>query len=134
MNASSYWDGTAIAPCHRKADIRTLQIATARSNYAGIFAAAISVSYERIVRPRPHAIYEYLRDTKKNEPTWLAEKIKVGNPAARDRRSRTQNQQKSPQALELFASVYGAEAGNLAPNRVSRWTESTSPAALLPKL
>ena len=42
----------------------------------------LHVSYERIVSgPGLHAIYEYLRDTKKNEPTWLSEKIKAGDPA-----------------------------------------------------
>jgi glucokinase len=43
----------------------------------------LHVSYERILSgPGLHAIYEFLRDTKKNEPTWLMEKIKAGNPAA----------------------------------------------------
>ena len=28
------------------------------------------------------SVYEFLRDAKKNEPTWLAEKIKAGDPAA----------------------------------------------------
>ena len=39
----------------------------------------LHVSYERLLSgPGLHAIYEYLRDTKKNEPTWLAEKVKAG--------------------------------------------------------
>jgi glucokinase len=76
----------------------------------------LHVSYERIVSgPGLHAIYEYLRDTKKNEPTWLAEKIKVGNPAAEIADAGLKGQAEiAKQALDLFASIYGAEAGNLA--------------------
>lgn len=76
----------------------------------------LHVSYERILSgPGLHAIYEYLRDTKKNEPTWLAEKIKVGNPAAEIADAGLKGQAEiATQALDLFASIYGAEAGNLA--------------------
>lgn len=76
----------------------------------------LHVSYERIVSgPGLHAIYEYVRDTKKNEPTWLAEKIKVGNPAAEIAEAGLKGQAEiATQALDLFASIYGAEAGNLA--------------------
>ena len=76
----------------------------------------LHVSYERVLSgPGLHAIYEYLRDTKKNEPTWLAEKIKAGNPAAEIAAAGLAGQAEiAKQALELFASIYGAEAGNLA--------------------
>jgi glucokinase len=76
----------------------------------------LHVSYERVLSgPGLHAIYEFLRDTKKNEPTWLAEKIKVGNPAAEIAQAGLQDQADiAKQALELFVSIYGAEAGNLA--------------------
>ncbi|MDK2744382.1 MAG: glucokinase [Nitrospira sp.] len=76
----------------------------------------LHVSYERILSgPGLHAIYEFLRDTKKNEPTWLAEKIKAGNPAAEIAQAGLQGQAEiAKQALDLFASIYGAEAGNLA--------------------
>lgn len=76
----------------------------------------LHVSYERILSgPGLHAIYEFLRDTKKNEPTWLAERIKAGNPAAEIAQAGLQGQAEiATQALELFASIYGAEAGNLA--------------------
>ena len=76
----------------------------------------LHVSYERVLSgPGLHAIYEYLRDTKKNEPTWLAEKIKVGNPAAEIAEAGLTGQAEiAKQALDLFASIYGAEAGNLA--------------------
>jgi glucokinase len=76
----------------------------------------LHVSYERVLSgPGLHAIYEYLRDTKKNEPTWLAEKIKAGDPAAEIAAAGLKGQAEiAEQALDLFASIYGAEAGNLA--------------------
>jgi glucokinase len=76
----------------------------------------LHVSYERVLSgPGLHAIYEYLRDTKKNEPTWLAEKIKVEDPAAAIAQAGLKGEAEiAQQALELFASIYGAEAGNLA--------------------
>lgn len=76
----------------------------------------LHVSYERLLSgPGLHAIYEYIRDTKKNEPTWLAEKIKAGNPAAEIAEAGLKGQAEiAKQALDLFASIYGAETGNLA--------------------
>lgn len=76
----------------------------------------LHVSYERLLSgPGLQAIYEYIRDTKKNEPTWLAEKIKAGNPAAEIAEAGLQGQAEiAKQTLDLFASIYGAEAGNLA--------------------
>ena len=74
------------------------------------------VSYERVVSGTGlHSIYEFLRDTKKNEPTWLAEKIKTGDPAAIIAEAGLKQQAEiAVHALDLFASIYGAEAGNLA--------------------
>ncbi|WHZ27430.1 MAG: Glucokinase [Nitrospira sp.] len=76
----------------------------------------LHVSNERILSgPGLYAIYEFLRDTKKNEPTWLAEKIRAGNPAAEIAQAGLQGQAEiATQTLDLFASIYGAEAGNLA--------------------
>jgi glucokinase len=76
----------------------------------------LHVSYERVISgPGLHAIYDYLRDTKKNEPTWLAEKIKVEDPAAAIAEAGLSGKVEiARQALDLFASIYGAEAGNLA--------------------
>ena len=75
------------------------------------------VSYERLVSgPGLVLVYEFLRDTgKSKEPSWLAEELRVGDPApiisqyALDGKS-----QLCLKALELFVSFYGAEAGNLA--------------------
>jgi glucokinase len=74
------------------------------------------VSYERVLSGMGlHAIYEFLRDTKRNEPTWLAEKIKVGDPPALIAEAGLKKQAEiAVQALDMFATIYGAEAGNLA--------------------
>ncbi|HXH85473.1 MAG TPA: glucokinase, partial [Nitrospira sp.] len=76
----------------------------------------LHVSYERVLSgPGLHAIYEYVRDTKKNEPTWLSEKIKAGDPAAEIAEAGLKGQAEiAKQTLDLLASIYGAEAGNLA--------------------
>ena len=75
------------------------------------------VSYERILSgPGLVNAYRFFRDREKGaEPAWLAEELRVGDPAAVI--SRNALDAKSPlclQALELFVSVYGAAAGNLA--------------------
>jgi glucokinase len=76
----------------------------------------LHVSYERVLSGSGlHAIYDYVRDSKKNEPTWLAEQIKAGDPAAAIAEAGLKGQAEiAKQALDLFASIYGAEAGNLA--------------------
>lgn len=113
-----FWDGKSYRPMPSEGghadfapndDLEIELLRYLRSQY-------LHVSYERILSgPGLHAIYEFLRDTKKNEPTWLAEKIKAGNPAAEIAQAGLQGQAEiAKQALELFASIYGAEAGNLA--------------------
>lgn len=76
----------------------------------------VHVSYERLLSgPGLQAIYEFLRDTKKNEPTWVAERLKVGDPAATIAEIGMSRQAEiCVQALDVFVSIYGAEAGNLA--------------------
>ena len=75
------------------------------------------VSYERLVSgPGLVNIYQFLRDTGKGEePPWLAEEMRHSEPAPVI--SQHAMDGKSPlclHALELFVSLYGAEAGNLA--------------------
>ena len=75
------------------------------------------VSCERLVSgPGLVNAYRFFRDREKGtEPAWLAEELRVGDPAAAISRNALEG--KSPlciQALELFVSVYGAAAGNLA--------------------
>lgn len=75
------------------------------------------VSYERLISgPGLFHIYCFFRDTGKGEePPWLAEQLRHGDPAPII--SQLAVDGKSPlcqQALELFVALYGAEAGNLA--------------------
>ncbi len=79
-------------------------------------AQYLHVSYERVLSGAGlHAIYEFLRDTKRNEPTWLAERLKVEDPAAVIAEvGLAGHADICKQALDLFAAIYGAEAGNLA--------------------
>ena len=76
----------------------------------------LHVSYERVLSgPGLHAIYQFLRDTKKNEPTWFAEKLPAGAPAALIAEAALAGKPEiCTQALSLFVSIYGAEAANLA--------------------
>lgn len=75
------------------------------------------VSYERILSgPGKFALYRFLRGVRGGaEPRWLTQAFRAGDPSAvvsemaLCRRSRV-----CLEALDVFVSVYGAEAGNLA--------------------
>ncbi|MFZ0798004.1 MAG: glucokinase [Terriglobales bacterium] len=74
------------------------------------------VSYERIVSgPGLVNVYLFLKDTHRgSEPQWLRDEIAAGDPAAAI--SRAAVSAKAPlaeQALDLWISIYGAEAGNM---------------------
>jgi glucokinase len=113
-----FWDGTRYKPMPSEgghadfapnSDNEIELLRHVRSQY-------LHVSYERVLSgPGLYAIYEYVRDTKKNEPTWLMEKIKAGDPAAEIAEAGLKGHAEiATQTLDLFASIYGAEAGNLA--------------------
>jgi glucokinase len=75
------------------------------------------VSYERIVSgPGLVNVFHFLRDTGRGtEPRWLSDEMLHSDPAAAISRAALEG--KCPlceQALDLFVSIYGAEAGNLA--------------------
>ena len=75
------------------------------------------VSYERIVSgPGLVNVYHFFRDTHRDEePAWLGEELAYGDAAATISRAAVSG--KSPlseHALDLWISIYGAEAGNLA--------------------
>ena len=75
------------------------------------------VSYERVLSgPGLHNLYLFLRDTGRGEePTWLAEQIVQGDPPAAISKSALEGTSEiCVQALDMFVSLYGAEAGNLA--------------------
>ena len=74
------------------------------------------VSYERVLSgPGLLNIYHFLRDTKRyEEPSWLGEQISGEGTAAVSRSGLEGKPEISVKALEIFCSIYGAEAGNLA--------------------
>jgi glucokinase len=75
------------------------------------------VSYERIVSgPGLVNVFQFLRDSGRgNEPKWLTDEMSHTDPAAAISRAALNGTcPLCEQALDLFVSVYGAEAGNLA--------------------
>lgn len=113
-----FWEGTSYRPMPSEgghadfAPNSDLEIELLRY----LRASYLHVSYERLLSgPGLHAIYEFLRDTKKNEPTWVAERVKAGDPASVIAEIGLAGQAEiCVQALDLFCTIYGAEAGNLA--------------------
>ncbi len=72
------------------------------------------VSYERVLSgPGLHNIYLFLRETGRGEePPWLAEQIAQGDPSAAISKSALEGTSGiCVQALDIFVSLYGAEAG-----------------------
>ena len=75
------------------------------------------VSYERILSgPGLVNVFEFLRDTGRGEqPQWLANEMASSDPAAAISNAALSGRSSlSERALQMFISVYGAEAGNLA--------------------
>ncbi len=75
------------------------------------------VSYERVLSgPGLYNVYRVLRDTGGlPEPSWLHDRIATGDPSAVvSEVGLAGGHPLCVQALDLFVSVYGAEAGNLA--------------------
>ena len=117
--AGLYWDGRAHRPFasegghasfapRDEVEIALLQFLLTERDH---------VSWERVLSgPGLHNIYRFLRDAKRgDEPTWLADRIRDRDPAAVIAECALDHT--SPlceQALRLFISLYGAEAGNLA--------------------
>ncbi len=75
------------------------------------------VSYERVLSgPGLFNIYRFLKESGKHEePRWLADEIKAGDPAAAITRAALDKKSSlAGVALDLFIEIYGDEAGNLA--------------------
>ena len=75
------------------------------------------VSYERVLSgPGLYHIYEFLRDSSgEPEPTWLTEQSRSGDPsAAVSEAGLIGTDTVCAATLDLFSSIYGVEAGNLA--------------------
>ncbi|MEC4674748.1 MAG: glucokinase [Nitrospirota bacterium] len=75
----------------------------------------LHISFERILSGDGlHTIYQFLRDTKQNEPTWFAETLLTGDPAALIAEAGLNGKPDiCVQALDLFVSILAGEAGNL---------------------
>jgi len=117
--AGLYWDGTKyhVFACEgghcdfaprNELEIELLRYLLARFGH---------VSYERIVSgPGLANVFYFLRDTGRGEePRWLTEEIVLGDPGpAISRAALSGKCALAEQALDLWISIYGAEAGNLA--------------------
>lgn len=74
-------------------------------------------SYERVLSgPGLHDAYLFLRDAGRgDEPAWLADELRTGDPAAAISSAALEGRSAlCAAALDVFVSVLGAEAGNLA--------------------
>jgi glucokinase len=76
------------------------------------------VSYERVLSGEGlFHIYQFLKKSKRfgSEPSWLSEKMKAEDPAeVISEMARLRKNRLCWKAVDLFASIYGAAAGNLA--------------------
>ncbi len=76
------------------------------------------VSYERVLSGEGlFHIYQFLKDSKRfgSEPSWLSEKMKgEDTPQVISEMARLKKNKLCVKALDLFTSIYGAAAGNLA--------------------
>jgi len=75
------------------------------------------VSWERVLSgPGIFNIYKFLRDTRRGEePAWLTEELKQGDPSAHvSAHGLDGKNELCVKTLEMFVSIYGSEAGNLA--------------------
>lgn len=76
------------------------------------------VSYEHVLSGSGlHTLYRFLKDSRRfgREPAWLRKQLAEGDPAAViSEAARLRKSRLCDEALDLFASIYGAAAGNLA--------------------
>jgi len=117
--AGMYWDGTkhlVFASEGGHADFASRnELETELLRYLRVRFG--HVSYERIVSgPGLVNVFNFLRDTGRGvEPKWLADEMLHSDPAAAISRAAIDGKcGLSEQAIDLFVSIYGAEAGNLA--------------------
>jgi glucokinase len=117
--AGLYWDGTRHWPFATEgghtgfAPTDELQVELLRY----LLRRFRHVSWERVLSgPGLHHIYMFLRDTGRGaEPVWLKEEmLRDDPPIVISRAGLAGTAELCVQALEVFVSLYGAEAGNLA--------------------
>lgn len=118
--AGLFWDGRRHRPFaseggHADFGPRTPQEAELAAHLAGEFG---HISYERILSgPGLHNVYQFLRQRAgvADELPGLMQRLGVPDPAAAVSEAALQGASAlCRQALDVFVSVYGAEAGNLA--------------------
>lgn len=122
--AIMYWDGGEYRPIPSEgghasfAPTSDIEIDLLRY----IRTSFLHVSVERVLSGGGlHTIYQFLRDIKKNEPTWFAELLLTGDPPTLITEAAMNGKPDiCVQALELFVSILGAEAGNLALKTLAR--------------
>lgn len=116
--AMLYWDGSHHHPIasegghgdfapRNQLEIELLKYLIERSGH---------VSYERVLSgPGLFNIYSFLRDTGyADEPAWLADAFKTQDPSAVISEAALNSKNElCVKALDLFVSIYGAEAGNV---------------------
>jgi glucokinase len=114
-----FWDGTRHLPVASEGGHADFAPRNSLERELAVYLEARfdHVSCERVVSgPGLRHIYEFLRDTGRgSEPEWLRDEMRKRDPSAVI--SLTALEGKSPlcaDALNLFVSCYGAEAGNLA--------------------
>jgi glucokinase len=117
--AGLYWDGTRHHPFPSEGGHADFAPADKRqAALLGFLAAELGhVSKERVLSgPGLVNIFRFvLHSTGNQTPPWLAASLRGGTPAAEIARAATTlSSPLAVQALDLFAAVYGAEAGNLA--------------------
>jgi glucokinase len=115
-----FWDGKEHMPCPSEGghvefgprndlEIELLQYLFDRFGH---------VSYERLLSGNGLLhIYRFLRDSKRfgTEPAWLSKKMRQEDPAAViSETAQLKKNRLCVKALDLFTSIYGAAAGNLA--------------------
>lgn len=98
------------------------------------------VSYERVLSgPGLGTLYRFLRDTGRGtEPAWLAERLEGGTPGSVITELALSGQSEiCSAALDLFVSIYGSAAGNLALKTAATggvWLGGGIPPRILPRL
>ena len=115
-----YWDGERHHPVATEGGHATFSpnseqeielLSFLRARFGG------HVSYERLLSgPGLYHIYEFLRESSDEpEPAWLTEQCRRGDPsAAISEAGLSGTDTVCAATLDLFSSIYGVEAGNLA--------------------
>jgi glucokinase len=117
--AALFWDGTQHHAMASEGGHADFAPRTDRELELLRFLAAElgHVSYERALSgPGLVNIYRFVRESAAGaEPAWLAEQLAQGDPAAVVSEAALAGRDpRCVEALDLFVSIYGAEAGNLA--------------------